>query len=155
MKLKSKLKQKLLLSVLAAGLLVAPLPGLTDHTAAAAAKVTTTIAQTSRIQVFIDGQKLVLATAPVTQKGTTVVPMRNIFNALKAAVTWEPTTKTIIAVKGSTTVTLQLGSKKAFINSKAVTLAVPPQQIQGSTMVPLRFVAEALGARFRWMPLGM
>lgn len=147
MKLKSKLKYKLLLSVLAAGLLVAPLPGLTDHTAAAAAaKVTTTVAQASRIQVLVDGQKLALAAAPVTQKGTTVVPMRNIFNALKAAVTWEPTTKTIFAVKGSTTVTLQLGSKKAFINSKVVTLTVPPQQIKGSTMVPLRFVAEALGA---------
>ncbi|MFC5648290.1 stalk domain-containing protein [Paenibacillus solisilvae] len=146
MKLKSKLKHKLLLSVLAAGLLAAPLPGLTDQTAAAAPKAAVSAAQTDRISVFIDGKKLALTPAPVMLKGTTVVPMRTIFTALKAAVTWEPATRTIFAVKGNTTVTLQLGSSQAYKNSKAVKLALPPQQIHGSTMVPLRFVAEALGA---------
>ncbi|MBB3072222.1 S1-C subfamily serine protease [Paenibacillus baekrokdamisoli] len=140
------MKQKLLLSVLAAGLVFAPLQGLTGNTAAAAAQSSTTAIQTAKIQVFIDGKKLSLAPAPVTIKGITVVPMRSIFTALQATLIWEPSTKTILATKGSTTITLQLGSTKAYKNGKAVTLTAPPLQMNGSTMVPLRFVAEALGA---------
>ncbi|MBW7457045.1 stalk domain-containing protein [Paenibacillus sepulcri] len=147
MKLKLVWKRSVLLSVLAAGLVFVPLPGLADHSAAAAASKTA--AQADVIPVFVDGTKLALTPSPVTIKGTTIVPMRTIFNALKASVTWEPATKTIIVVKDRTTITLQLGSSKAVKNGKNVTLAVPPQMIKGATMVPLRFVAEALGAEVK------
>jgi S1-C subfamily serine protease len=154
-KSKFKLKQKLLLSVLTAGLLFAPLSGLEGDTVSAAAvvktktKVMTTAVHSSVLSVYVDGKKLGLSPSPVVRKGTTIVPMRTIFKALKASVTWEPTTKTIIAVKDRTTITLQLGSKNAVKNGKSVPLAVPPQQIKGATMVPLRFIAEALGADVR------
>ncbi|AZN42974.1 trypsin-like peptidase domain-containing protein [Paenibacillus albus] len=72
--------------------------------------------------------------------------MRSIFAALGANVTWEASTKLIFIVKGRTTISLQLGSKKAVQNGKTITIAQAPQQINGATMVPLRFVAEALGA---------
>ncbi|QHT62754.1 trypsin-like serine protease [Paenibacillus lycopersici] len=137
-------KKKMLSSVLAAGLVLTPLSVLgMPHSASAAAS---TAAQTAAISVTIDGAKLALNPSPVMMNGTTFVPMRAIFQALHASVSWEAGTKTIFAVKDGTTISLQLGSKQAVINGRASALSAAPQQIKGSTMVPLRFVAEALKA---------
>nr|WP_281423163.1 stalk domain-containing protein [Paenibacillus oenotherae] len=117
-------------------------------TAAHAAASSKTIAtQAAALQVYVDGKRLSISPNPVVQKGITLVPMRQIFTALKADVAWEPTTKTIIAKKDYTTITLQVGAKHAVIGGKSVQLTVPVQQIGGATMVPLRFVGEALGAK--------
>lgn len=48
------------------------------------------------------------------------------------------------------TVKLQVGSTRAQIDGEVKTLDVPPQLVGGRTMVPLRFVAEALGAEVKW-----
>ncbi|MDF2647177.1 MAG: copper amine oxidase domain protein [Paenibacillus sp.] len=45
---------------------------------------------------------------------------------------------------------LQLGSTKATVNGRQVLLDVSPEIISGSSMVPLRFIAEALGAKVAW-----
>nr|WP_275589173.1 trypsin-like peptidase domain-containing protein [Paenibacillus sacheonensis] len=111
----------------------------TSNTVSAATQTVTT-------SVLVDGVKLSLNPAPVALKGTTFVPMRTIFAALHSSVTWEARTKTILAVKGSTTISLQIGSKRAVKNGKAIALTEAPRQIKGATMVPLRFIAEALGA---------
>ncbi|MCQ6559047.1 stalk domain-containing protein [Paenibacillus mendelii] len=139
------MKQHMLLSVLAAGLVLAPLSGLSPSHAAAA-PVSTAASQSSTISVFLDGTKLILSPSPIVTNGTTLVPMRAIFTALNADVAWEPETKTIIASKGNTKISLQIGTKQAIKNGKAVKLDVPAQQRNGATFVPLRFVAEALGA---------
>ncbi|WP_236338394.1 stalk domain-containing protein [Paenibacillus plantiphilus] len=144
--MKFKLKQKLLLSVLAFGLVIAPLTGIGGASVSAAASAKTAAAQSSALQIYVDGKKLSLSTAPVTQKGVVLVPMRQIFAALNADLSWEPTTKTIIVKKDYSTITLQVGSKQAVINGKSIQLSAPAQQLNGSTMVPLRFVGEALGA---------
>ncbi|RAP77094.1 stalk domain-containing protein [Paenibacillus montanisoli] len=149
------IKKKVLLSVLSAGLVLAPLSIHGTSTAEAASAPTQTYAANSQAgatSVVIDGKKLSLSPSPTALKGTTFVPMRAIFTALKASVTWEPATKTIIAVKGRTTITLQLGSKKAVKNGKAIALTAAPQQLKGATMVPLRFIAEALGADVQFNP---
>ncbi len=131
----------MLSSVLAAGLILTPVSILGAPSTAAAA---TTHAKVTA--VFVDGAKLSLNPSPLQLKGTTFVPMREIFKALNSSVTWEPATKTILAVKGRTTISLQIGSKRAVKNGSTIALPEAPQQINGATMVPLRFVAEALGA---------
>ncbi|REE56471.1 S1-C subfamily serine protease [Paenibacillus taihuensis] len=144
----NKWKSKMLLSVLSAGLILSPIT-LAPHSAHAAvttAAATAISAQSTTYTVVLDGKKLVLNPAAQIIKGTAFVPMRSIFSALKANVTWEASTKTIFVVKGRTTISLQLGSKKAVQNGKTITLSQAPQQVKGATMVPLRFVAEALGA---------
>lgn len=45
---------------------------------------------------------------------------------------------------------LKIGEKQGAINQKAYTLDVPPVIIQDRTMVPLRFIAEALNAEVKW-----
>ena len=46
---------------------------------------------------------------------------------------------------------LQIGSKSAYINSKRVDLDVPPFIENGRTLVPFRFIGEALGAKVSWV----
>lgn len=45
---------------------------------------------------------------------------------------------------------LQIGSATAMVNGKKVPLDVSPEIINGSTMVPLRFIGEAIGAKVAW-----
>ena len=99
-------------------------------------------------QVFVDGQKLDVSTT--VESGTTLVPLRAIFQALDATVDWDASTQTVTANKAQTTVKLQIGSPTAYKNGQPVTLQVPGKIIQGNTMVPLRFVSESLGAKVDW-----
>ncbi|WP_025027174.1 copper amine oxidase N-terminal domain-containing protein [Caldalkalibacillus mannanilyticus] len=97
------------------------------------------------IKVTVDGRELVMDQNPVIINGRTLVPLRAIFEALNAYVDYNQATKIVTAKKGNTTVTLQLGSKSATINGVAVQLDVEAQIIKGRTLVPVRFVSEALG----------
>lgn len=47
-------------------------------------------------------------------------------------------------------IVLTIGSKTAQVNGKAVGLDVAPQIIQGTTVVPIRFIAENLGCEVLW-----
>lgn len=47
----------------------------------------------------------------------------------------------------SKTIRLQMYSKTVYVNNKPIQLDVPPIEIQGRTMVPLRFVSEQLGIK--------
>ncbi|MFC0212918.1 stalk domain-containing protein [Paenibacillus chartarius] len=49
-------------------------------------------------------------------------------------------------------VKLTINNRKGSINGKAVTLEQAPIIINGNTMIPVRFAAEALGANVEWEP---
>ncbi len=103
--------------------------------------------------IFLNGQLQSYPQAPVLIKGKTFVPLRSIFEALGAEVTWNSANKSVRAKKGGTVVDITIGSPIAFVNGQKLTLEEPPQLYQGKvTMVPLRFVSEALGAKVDWEP---
>ncbi|WP_256760552.1 copper amine oxidase N-terminal domain-containing protein [Cohnella sp. WQ 127256] len=104
----------------------------------------------SVIQIIIDGQVLPTDQPPVEISGRTLVPLRGIFEALKAKVVWNEKLQTITATRGDTTIVLKLGSKTATVNNKTITLDVPARTIKYRTMVPVRFVSEALGDDVNW-----
>ena len=100
--------------------------------------------------VIVDGHRLNFDQPPVEQGGRLLVPLRGIFESLGAKVEYSAATRAIQASRGQTTVQLSLGSRDASVNGQLVTLDVPANTVGGSTMVPLRFVSEALGARVKW-----
>lgn len=111
------------------------------------------------IKVIIDGKAVAFDQPPVSINGRTLVPLRAIFEALGATVYWSEEVKCATAVRGKTTIYVWLGKKNADINVdnsksmpeiKNVPLDVPAQSIKGYTMVPLRFVGEALGCSVDW-----
>jgi len=102
------------------------------------------------IKVIVDGKKLSFDQPPIIQNGRTLVPLRGIFEALDAAVQWDGKTQTGTAVKDQTIISLTIGNLTAYINDQAIQLDQPPMIINGRTLVPVRFVSEALGAKVEW-----
>jgi uncharacterized protein YjdB len=102
------------------------------------------------IKVKINGQLQNYPQPPVLINGRVMVPMRGIFEALGAEVRWDGTTGTITAIKGSITMILKIGDSVASVNGERVQMGQPAQIINGSTVVPVRFVSEALGAKVEW-----
>ncbi|MGB9887927.1 MAG: stalk domain-containing protein [Moorellales bacterium] len=102
------------------------------------------------ISVYVDGERLALDQPPVLEDSRTLVPLRVIFEALGAEVTWDGATQTVTARRQETTVRLTIGSHTAYRNGQAVILDVPAKVVGGRTLVPVRFVFEALGAAVGW-----
>jgi len=104
----------------------------------------------SKIKIMLNGSPLAFNEAPYMANGTTMVPMRVIFEALKAEVNYDAATQKITANKDDTVIELVLGQKSAKKNGQAINLDVAAVTRNGNTMVPLRFVAEALNAKVDW-----
>jgi len=101
-------------------------------------------------EVMLDGQLLTFDQPAIIKNKSTLVPMRGIFEELGASIEWNAADKTVLAVKGDRQIKLKIGDTNAIINGQKVTLSTPPQIIGGRTLVPLRFVSEALGAKVSW-----
>jgi hypothetical protein len=100
--------------------------------------------------VSINGVGTSFSQAPVMKDGSLLVPMRGIFEQLGAKVDYHADTQSISAEKGKTYIDLQVGSTQATKNGLSLSLPVAPEIINGSTMVPIRFVSESLGAQVNW-----
>lgn len=104
----------------------------------------------STIPIILDGEPLVCDTTPIIEQGVTLVPLRAVFEALDASVTWDATQQTVIGQKDKTTITLKVNDTNGYVGEKAVPLAVPAQNKQGRVLVPLRFIAESFGCNVQW-----
>jgi hypothetical protein len=108
-------------------------------------------APTPGINVTINGEPIPFAgQAPVQRGSAILVPLRGVFERLGAAVQYDPENKTIVATKGQRTITLRVGDSVATVDGKQQTLSAPAAAENGATLVPLRFVSEALGAAVKW-----
>ena len=100
--------------------------------------------------VRVGGTLLWPEVPPVNVQDRILVPMRAVFDALGARVEWDNASRTVTGTLGGNTVKLAIGSETAYINATAYTLDVPATIVEDRTMVPVRFVGEALGADVRW-----
>ncbi|MBC7808653.1 MAG: hypothetical protein H7145_21170 [Akkermansiaceae bacterium] len=105
------------------------------------------------IRVSVNGAEVNFGLGePVEADGRILVPMRGVFEALGASVKYDVDTQTIHAVRGVTTIALRPGDESAQVNGETRPLESPAQIVNGSAVVPLRFVSEALGAKVKWNP---
>jgi hypothetical protein len=105
----------------------------------------------SSITVVLDGKVLDFkGVEPQIIGGSTMVPMRVIFEALDCVMDWDASTKTVSASRGVKSMSLTVNHKTAVLNGKNVTLDAAPCIVNGSTLVPVRFVSEALGLEVKW-----
>ena len=105
------------------------------------------------IQVTVDGTPVQFSgVGPQEMNGRVLVPLRGVLEEMGAYVEYDVPSRSVIASKGDLNLELGLGQNFATVNGQRVDLDVPAMTIAGNTMVPLRFVSEALGARVRWNP---
>ncbi len=102
------------------------------------------------IKVFLEDKLLVFDVPPQLINGRVMVPMRGIFTALQADIKWDAAKRAVTATKGNTQFLLTIDRKTAAKNGRELTLDAAPTIINGRTMVPLRFVGEALGLTVDW-----
>jgi len=102
------------------------------------------------ITVLLNGEVLPTTAPPREVDGRVMVAMRDIFEALQATIEWEDTTQTVTATLGETEIEIAIGQDFALLDGEAVPLDAPAVVVNGTTFVPLRFVAEATGADVRW-----
>jgi hypothetical protein len=117
----------------------------------AAALLLPTNASAQEIQVYVDGRPMHFDVPPTAVQGRVLVPLRGVFEQLGATVDFDARTQHIVAVRGSQSVELALGSRQARVNDAPKLLDVAAFTINGRTMVPLRFVSESLGATVQWV----
>ncbi|MEP6755338.1 MAG: copper amine oxidase N-terminal domain-containing protein [Chthonomonadales bacterium] len=84
--------------------------------------------------------------------GSVFIPLRTVSESLGVDIHWEEATQTVTGKKGPHAFVLRVDSREANVDGQAVTLSSPARIMYGVTMVPLRFVAEALGAEVHWRP---
>ncbi len=105
------------------------------------------------IGVTVDGTPVRFNDAhPVMVGNSVLVPLRGVFEEMGAEVRWNQRRQEVVAVKGDKTIRLVIGERFADVGGRSVQLTVPAQNRNGSTLVPLRFLSEALGAQVRWNP---
>lgn len=100
--------------------------------------------------ITLDGRPLSFDVPPRFENDTALVPVRAIFEALGAAVSWDEAAQKVTAVKGNTEVILTIGENTAYRNGASILLSTPAQVVDDRTLVPLRFVSEAFGAEVSW-----
>ena len=108
-------------------------------------------AHAQEISVRVNGNSVAFAdTRPQRRDGRVLVPLRGVLEEIGADISWNEATQTVKARMGERDIQLTLGSNNAMVNGQSVALRGPAMRIGGSTMVPLRFIGEALGASVDW-----
>ncbi len=85
---------------------------------------------------------------PIIEEGRTLIPVRAVSETLGAQVEWKD--ETVYITNGKTQITLPIDSQTAFIDGEEITLDVSAKIINDRTMVPLRFVTQALDIEIDW-----
>jgi len=96
-------------------------------------------------------EKTVLDCTPYVTAGRTLVPVRVISENFGAEVSWDEATQRVDISSDGTDITLYIGNNTAVVNGKETVLDVAPELTDSRTMVPLRFISEALGKRVEYV----
>lgn len=88
---------------------------------------------------------------PVQIDGTTLVPVREVFEPLGAFVEWKEEEKKVYIDYEGKLLILEMDNKEAWINGAFIGLDMPAKIINNKIMVPLRVVSEQMGLDVQWI----
>ncbi len=100
--------------------------------------------------IEFNGNILGFDVPPIIEDGSTLVPMRFLFEQMGADVEWDSETQTATATIENKAVTFSIDNVNARINNKPAKMDVPARLVNGKTMVPLRFLSENMGYDVDW-----
>lgn len=95
-------------------------------------------------QVVLNEQQIAFDVPPRIENGMPLAPFRQIMEYSGGTVWWYPKTQTVRGVNEKAEIELKIGDRQALVNQMPVTLDRAPFIDSGRTMVPIRFVEEAL-----------
>lgn len=104
------------------------------------------------IHIFIDNQKINTPNMePIIINNRTLVPLRDIFEYIKAEIVWDNKTREILIKKDNTSIVFKIDSQEAIKNNiDVIKLDVAPKIINDYTMLPIRAISDVLGYKVDW-----
>lgn len=108
-------------------------------------------AAVTNIRVTVDGKEIAFDVKPyVDSQNRTMVPIRFIAQGLGYSVDWNKAANEVTIKNSGKEIKLWIGKKVALVAGQEVVMDTTAVLVQGRTMVPLRFVAENLGATVQY-----
>ncbi len=104
----------------------------------------------TEIAVKFNDEWLTFDVEPTLMNDRTMVPFRAIFEKLGCTVSWNDDTQTASGNRNGVKIELPIGESIAMVNGKGQSLDQPAVVVNDRTLVPLRFVSEALDAEVEW-----
>jgi len=108
------------------------------------------VSSAENIGVEVNGQTVECTQPPIIYNDRVLIPLRDVFNAVGAEVGWNENTYTAVGVKGRDIVKVTIDDDVIYKNGTPVKTDAPAKLVNGSTMVPVRAVAEAFGCGVEW-----
>lgn len=108
------------------------------------------VAFANKISIFLDGNEVLCNPEPIIYEDRTLIPVRAVFEQMGASVSWNNDERSVAVVYRDITIKMTIDSKNATVNGKTFELDVPALILSDRTMIPLRFVGEAIGANVAW-----
>lgn len=98
----------------------------------------------------VDGTSFPMMRKPVIADGSSYLYIRDLASALGAGVEWDANQRAAVYTKGSQKVTLYTTRNEIEVNGVLRTTDSPARLIGDYTMVPVRLLAEVLGAKISY-----
>lgn len=99
---------------------------------------------------YVNGDGKTLDAAPIIRNDRTMLPVRFVAENLGATVGWDDATKAVTVTSADTSIAIVIGAPTATVNGNVVNLDSPAFISESRTYLPVRFVAESLGATVGW-----
>ncbi|MGC9090028.1 MAG: stalk domain-containing protein [Caldisericia bacterium] len=105
--------------------------------------------------IYVNGNLQEIDVPPQIIEGRTLIPIKWVIEPLGGVTLWDPIEKKVTINLKNIIIELWIGKNIAKVNGNykpidSNNLKVVPLIIDGRTMLPLRFVAESLGADVQW-----
>ena len=119
-------------------------------------RATTTFTIGSTTYTVVEAAEAVEKTmdvAPYIKNGRTYLPVRFVADALGVTdenIIWDPVNATVTIFKGDRIAQMTIGSNVLVVNGVQLTMDAVPEIQSGRTMLPVRWMAQALGASIEW-----
>jgi hypothetical protein len=103
--------------------------------------------------IWVNGSTVNTGISPQIIDGHTFVPLRAIAEGLGSKVSWDNKLRKATVEKADKTIEFTIGNPKVTVNGTPSTMELAPYIVEGSSMLPLRFIGEQFGLKVTWDPL--
>ena len=110
------------------------------------------VSANENVSVTVDGKKVVFPDAKpfIDENGRTLIPVRFVTEDLGATVEWNAEDREVYITKDKSNVLIRIGQERILVNGVTKTMDTKAIIRYDRTYVPIRYVAEGLGATVGW-----
>ncbi len=103
-----------------------------------------------KTQMLVNQEKREMDVAPLIKDSRTLVPLRFVSEALEAEVQWDNEERKVTVIQDMRKYEFWVGEDKMKVNDKKINMDVAPIIVEDRTMIPVRFLGEAMELLVGW-----